>query len=356
MELTIYRRSKLSQDPNNTAWSKSTATFGHKILSKQGWKHGDYLGAENATHSDYYTAANASHIRVLLREDNLGLGAQIGKGNAETFGLNMLSGLLSRLNGKSDGEVKEQQDAIRNAELRAYTGQKYGFMNFVSGGFLVGDKIEPKTVVPAGRKRKGIKGTEVAELGRSEKKQKRDSGLETAPEGHGLELSEKKKKEKKRKLKGEETEGEATNDDCHATDLDDKCTAEEKKKNRNKKRRKEGQKEEKEPERGEKASKGDKKPQLEDERRARKEERRRLKAEKKQRKSSKEGSPLPQAPTQSITISSVSEGTATPPVPQTFIHRQAVRQRYIQQKRMASMYPQALKEIFMLTDSGGWGM
>ena len=108
----------MSNDPNNTNWSKSLDTYGHKILSAQGWTPGDYLGAKNASHSDHYTAANASHIRTLLREDNLGLGAQIGKGNADTFGLSLFSGVLGRLNGKSDAQLEKQQSALRDAELR----------------------------------------------------------------------------------------------------------------------------------------------------------------------------------------------------------------------------------------------
>ena len=101
------KRSKLSHDPNNTAWARSTDSFGHKILTAQGWKPGDYLGARDAEHASHYTAANASHIRVLLKDDNLGLGARRSGGsgagggaNAETFGLSQLAGLLGRLNGK----------------------------------------------------------------------------------------------------------------------------------------------------------------------------------------------------------------------------------------------------------------
>lgn len=151
----VKNKSKLSHDPNNTNWSKSTTNFGHKILLAQGWKPGDYLGAENAAHSAHYTAANASHIRVALREDNMGIGVQVGKGNAETFGLSMFSGLLGRLNGKSDEEVAKKQNALRDVELGTFHAQRYGSMNFVSGGLLVGDKMEfPKSTVLPGKKRK----------------------------------------------------------------------------------------------------------------------------------------------------------------------------------------------------------
>ena len=82
-------------------------------------------------------------IKVLLREDNLGLGAKVGgKSNAETFGLTTLSGIFGRLNGKSEAEVQKKQEDLRDAGLRSYQATRYGFMNFVRGGLLVGDKME----------------------------------------------------------------------------------------------------------------------------------------------------------------------------------------------------------------------
>ncbi|KAG9652870.1 hypothetical protein KCU64_g8229, partial [Aureobasidium melanogenum] len=132
------RRSKIGTDPNNNNWAKATDSFGHKILASQGWKPGDTLGAKDANHASHYTVGSNSHIRVLLKDDNLGLGAARGGNNAETFGLSLYSGLLGRLNGKSEAEVEKQQTAQRDVELALYQGRKYGNINFISAGFLVG--------------------------------------------------------------------------------------------------------------------------------------------------------------------------------------------------------------------------
>jgi len=77
----------------------------------------------------------------------LGLGAARVASNAETFGLSLYSGLLGRLNGKSEAEVEKQQTAQRDVELALYQGRKYGNINFISAGFLVGDKMDLKSTV-----------------------------------------------------------------------------------------------------------------------------------------------------------------------------------------------------------------
>ncbi|CAK4015326.1 related to pxr1 [Lecanosticta acicola] len=340
----VKKRSKLSHDPNNTAWSKSTTNFGHKILSKQGWKPGDYLGAENATHSEHYTAANASHIRVMLREDNLGLGAKIGGGNAETFGLSMFSGLLGRLNGKSEVELKEKQDQMRDAELRTWTGRKYGYMNFVSGGLLVGDKMEEKTVTTksggSSKKRKAEEEAveEITQQEKKNKKRKSEPDQTTAPDSAGAEKVKKSsKKDNKNGDAGRNVSVGPVQDDTESGPQAEDMAREEKRK------RKERRRAEKASKVTKASSEDEEKARLQEEKRARKEERRKRKEEKRQKRAAKE-----QATVQPSTSRSESEGTATPPVQANIGGRQAVRQRYIQSKRMASMDPQALKEIFML--------
>ena len=95
---------------------------------------------QGASHAAHYTVASHSHIRVLLKDDNLGLGAKRGSERAENFGLAGLESILGRLNGK-EIEVKQEEERRDDIERRAYVYRKYGMMNFVSGGFLVGDKI-----------------------------------------------------------------------------------------------------------------------------------------------------------------------------------------------------------------------
>ncbi|EGP86221.1 uncharacterized protein MYCGRDRAFT_73758 [Zymoseptoria tritici IPO323] len=317
-------KTKLSHDPNNTAWSRSTTGFGHKILASQGWKPGDYLGAENASHSDHYTAANASHIRVMLREENLGIGAQVGKGNAETFGLSMFSGLLGRLNGKSDVEVEKQQSALRDVQLSTFQAQRYGFMNFVSGGLLVGDKMEfPKSTVMTDKAAPGA--------GKKGLKRKADQDTSEQPES-------------KKKKAIVDADNQSSEDDSDDTEV--AAPAKKEKERKSKAERKAAREARKASKSG--ADSGEK-ARLKIEKRARKEERRQRKEEKRRRQAAKTASSAQVSTTQTSASSSDSDGTATPPVSGGFAGgRHAVRQRYIQQKRMASMDPQALKEIFML--------
>src|SRR6266480_4711212 len=135
-------RRKLLHDPNNTAWSRSTDRFGHKILTGLGWKPGTTLGAKDAAHSKHYTSASTSHVRLLLKDDNLGLGAKRGKAEDETFGLQELQTLLGRLNGKSEEVLQKEEEARRDVRLVMYKERRFGALRFVSGGFLQGDNVE----------------------------------------------------------------------------------------------------------------------------------------------------------------------------------------------------------------------
>jgi Pin2-interacting protein X1 len=104
---------------------------------------GQNLGATGTGYgSQYHTVASASYVRVILREDNLGLGAIRGKANGETFGLELLSGLLGRLNGKSEDQLVKEEAARRDVRLMRYQNDKHGLVGFVFGGFLVGDEIK----------------------------------------------------------------------------------------------------------------------------------------------------------------------------------------------------------------------
>lgn len=301
-------------------------------MAAQGWKPGDYLGAENASHAEHYTGASASHIRALLREDNLGLGAQVGKVNAETFGLSLFSGVLGRLNGKSDVEIQKHQNALRDAELRTYQTQKHGHMNFISGGFLVGDRIESSLEEEllsrkiersndsdtSDRGKRRVVGTGLSEPSSKKMKSSRNGNSAIVEETYdsqqrprkaeesGAEIRAKKQKMSKKSQRAKKT----ADDDDDATTEDDRS------------RRKQ-------------------------ERRARKEERRRQKEDKRRLASSEKSSAATSTqPTEDE--SAPKNPVATQRADVSTCNRHAVRQRYIQQKRMASMDAQAMKEIFML--------
>ncbi|RKF72976.1 Protein PXR1 [Golovinomyces cichoracearum] len=138
------KKNKLSHDPNNTRWTNNTQSFGRKILTSQGWKQGDYLGAKNAIHAEYHTVANSSHIRVTLKDDNLGLGAKIGSGvgHGECTGLDAFKNLLGRLNGKNNDQILKEQKTRDDIRKAVYNEKRWGNIHFVSAGYLVGDKIQ----------------------------------------------------------------------------------------------------------------------------------------------------------------------------------------------------------------------
>ncbi|KXL51401.1 MAG: hypothetical protein FE78DRAFT_135907 [Acidomyces sp. 'richmondensis'] len=335
------RRGKLSQDPNNTAWSNSTTNYGRRILAAQGWQPGDYLGAQNASHSQHYTAANASHIRVLLREGNLGLGAKIGgKAHAESFGLSTLAGIFGRLNGKSDGDIQRQQDDLRDADLRTYQAQKYGFMNFVRGGLLIGDKIEEDkradltlpTVgreVSVGKKRK--LGDDSEETGRHSKS--KDSVKDDNPDT----ISE---------VSTHNTEGIA--------DIEAKAAKRAARAARRADKEKRSQDHESRQTPDEKADSD--RARLKQEKRARKEERRKRKEHKRLALAQKSlGSPTGASDSMvhQESTSATTSGTSTPSLVSDGNRggRNLLRHRYIQQKRLASANAQALNEILMIKAS-----
>ncbi|KAL2046045.1 hypothetical protein N7G274_001492 [Stereocaulon virgatum] len=137
------KRAKLSYDPNNTAWSRSTTKYGQKILESQGWAPGDFLGAKNATHAAHKTANNASYIRVVLKDSNLGLGAKLGQSqeDGQTTGLDMFRDILGRLNGKSESQLETEQKSRSQVKRSMFVQQRWGSPRFVDGGLLVGAEL-----------------------------------------------------------------------------------------------------------------------------------------------------------------------------------------------------------------------
>ncbi|KAJ4317054.1 telomerase inhibitor [Neodidymelliopsis sp. IMI 364377] len=340
-------RSKISNDPQNTTWANNTERFGHKILAAQGWKAGDTLGAKDAAHEAHYTQASQSHIRVFLKDDNLGLGAKRGSERAENFGLAGLESILGRLNGREE-EVKKEEARREEIEKRAYVYRKFGSMNFISGGFLVGDKIQPKAEVKLEPK---IKEEPDSDDGAS-KKRKREVA-DAAEE----DSAEQKLKRKKKSM-----------------DLREEADKQDKKSKKDRKEKKEKKdKSSKKSKKEKKSASSDPEPMSDDaptsasdpepltdkarrkaEKKARKEEKKLKKALKKaakEAKKSKDGADDSSSESDddddTTPSSSVpATGTSTP----SFVPRgvQTARHRHIMMKKRASMDPQALKEIFMI--------
>nr|OQO24774.1 hypothetical protein B0A51_11735 [Rachicladosporium sp. CCFEE 5018] len=355
-------RIKLSNDPNNTTWSTDTSAYGHRLLTSQGWSPGTTLGAVNAPQASHYTAANSSHIRVLLREDNAGLGAKRGGESKETFGLKGLEGIFGRLNGREEAKVDDVvEEKRRDAMLRVRYG---GVMGFVSGGFLVGDKlVMHEEESKAGEKRKWD--DDMEGVSKSEKQLKSEHLAATKAAGKAMTDADVIRAARKaRKVAGGTNVLADIQSEAMAVPETD---AELAKAARKAKRRSKCSNAAPEPVRPTTVPLAD-----EDEARAAKKAKRLLKDEAKAEKAARrearrlrreaEANP-PTAPGTSASLDSEltvaiapTEVLAQPiaptalPQPQSLFggSRHAVRQRYIAQKRLASMDGRAMQEILML--------
>jgi len=269
------------------------------MLLSQGWTPGGVLGAKNAAHSSHYTAANSSHIRVLLKDDNLGLGAQRGKAEGQNFGLLGFNDLLGRLNGKDEAVIQQEQEKRVEIGKMLYAQQRWGGTSFVSGGLLVGDRME------SGKTLDQLAGKTVtsttSDSARPASVDKKDVELaQTLVEEAKQDL--KKTKSKKTRSDGEEKEKrtkDKTSSKHRLAAADDDAGGETVKESK-------------------------------EERRIRRAERRARKEEKRQKKEAKAALK---------TAVATAPARVIPPI------GLSVRQRYIKQKRMASMDPQALREV-----------
>ena len=144
LNTNIPRRSKFSYNPNNTSWTSSADSYGQRMLQSHGWTPGASLGARNKS---YTRAVGISHIKVTLKDDSLGLGAKSGP-NVPQPGLDAFQGLLGRLNGKTDTVLAKEQSTRDDLKRRTYAERRWGGFRFVSGGLLVGDRIEAAKITP----------------------------------------------------------------------------------------------------------------------------------------------------------------------------------------------------------------
>ncbi|PVH85666.1 hypothetical protein DL98DRAFT_482745 [Cadophora sp. DSE1049] len=359
---------KLSHDPNNTKWTNDSASFGLKIMTSQGWQPGQYLGAKDAAHAEFHTAANASHIRVAIKDDNLGLGAKIGTGvgHGECTGLDAFKNLLGRLNGKDEDEIVKEQQSRDDLRRAIYSERKWGTQRFVSGGFLIGDKIQILIDAEAERIRKLALGEgegsssdsssssdsegEAAPVEETKKSKKRKLEVleEVEPEVVAFKVKKSKKSKKERKIQ-ESVEESAPSEEEQVAKKSKKSKKDRKAKAEAEdteeaeiKRRKKEKKEKKEKGREEKAASNIEETEKEKKRRQKKEKRQKKKAAEEESPEVSESS-LPTTK-ESTPLATPSSGRSTPMMQ----GRHAVRSRYIAQKRLASMDAASLNQIFMI--------
>lgn len=332
-------------------------------MTAQGWQPGEYLGAKDAAHAEFHTAANASHIRVAIKVDNLGLGAKVGSGvgHGECTGLDAFKDLLGRLNGKEEDEIVKEQKAREDLRVAIYSERKWGSTRFVSGGFLIGDKIQHLIDAEAERIRKLALGSAsdsssasssdesekeeepvekprkskkrkievleepeviVVKVKKSKKERKAEAAVELAKEVELSEAKRSKKSKKDRKSKSElksEVEPEPETDD----------TPDEAEMKRRRKQEKREKKERKEKARAEAEVAGE-------------EPKKKKKSKKDKHKEIEDTSESSLPVTKESTPAVESSGRSTSIMMQG---RHAVRARNIAQKRMASMDAASLNQV-----------
>ncbi|KAL8768117.1 MAG: hypothetical protein Q9209_005580 [Squamulea sp. 1 TL-2023] len=142
------KRAKISHDPNNTAWTRSEARLGQKLLLSQGWTPGSPLGAINVPYTN--NPGSISHIRIKVRDDNRGLGMRNGfhDDDRPTTGFEGFQDLLGRLNGKDHQLLQAEQRNRADSRRAIYAEKHRGFDRFVSGGLLLGDKLQQQEATP----------------------------------------------------------------------------------------------------------------------------------------------------------------------------------------------------------------
>lgn len=324
------------------------------MLRAQGWEPGQYLGAKDAAHAEWHTEASTSHIRVVLKDDNLGLGAKRNNGD-ECTGLDAFQHLLGRLNGKSEEVLETEKKARDDLKLNLYVERKIGTIRFVSGGWLVGDQlqekpVEEKTGSPSVSEAEAAAGSvEEAEVSKSSSKRSKKRKAEESQEEDSKKRSKKEKKKRK-------AEAEPESDSAISGSKDEKKSS--------KKRKAEDIKDDAEDSQST-AQDADlpavKVKETKEERKERKAREKREKKERKEKRKSEKGKDGPtstdeqeSAPPASTSLGSTAStpsgsGYSTPVMGSA---RYLARSRFIAQKKMAFTDTSALNQVSLLSCLG----
>ncbi|KAJ5475065.1 Protein pxr1 [Penicillium diatomitis] len=290
-------KTKISHDPNNTKWARSTSGFGHKIMSAQGWTPGDRLGAKDAAHAAHLTAASLNHIKVTLKDDTLGLGARLSREGQPT-GLDAFKGLLGRLNGKSEEELGREQRKRDDVHLARYVALKFPEVRFVRGGLLTQEKLQ-RLPEPATQKESKDATSE------SDSADNTESAPEESSQSKSKSKSKSKEKSKDKSSKKSSKKSRSQSDET------DNSSSDKKKKKKSKKRKAEEDDDDTETKSKRRASSPDEKS------------------------ATVEGTAV-------STVSVIPLGERRP------MGRQVFRGRHIAQKKRALMDDKSLNEIFMI--------
>lgn len=344
-------------DPNNNNWARNTDSFGQKMLRAQGWEPGQYLGAKDAPHAQWHTAASASHIRVVLKEDNLGIGAGRNNGDQCT-GLNDFQDILGRLNGKTDAVVETERKVREDVMVNLYVQRKFGTMRFVRGGWLVGDQVQenpdaedgaptnedskatstssesPEVEEQTGKKAKKSKKRKLEEdASTPEDSEQSSSKKRKAGAGPGEETEKEKRRRERRERKLKKREGDATAaGDVSGAGEEEAEEADKSKAPTTKTKSKKEKKQKGRISKSDDTSEAEVKP-----------------SKKKRRKAEEEGATPSETEAVVEATSSLPNDTSTPSTPaesgSSTPIRHLSRKRFIAQKRMAFADPKALQQV-----------
>ncbi|KAH0605053.1 uncharacterized protein H6S33_005035 [Morchella sextelata] len=362
-------RTKIGADPRNTNWSNNTDRFGHRILTTLGWQPGSTLGDTSSLYhqSGHITAASAAGVKIVLKDDNLGIGCNKRQREDECVGLDGLQSLLGRLNGKGNDELEKEAETRDKLRRDVIVGERYG-MRFVRGETYVSSDIDTllKKIKLEGEKEAEVKVKvevkEEEELGEKKRKSKKEAKVkketkvkkeesESEPEMAAIPItpsdessSVRIKKEKKEKTKREKSSSKSESatpvpgDDSDSKSKKRKRTDEDStEKNKDKKDRV-----------SKKSKNGETHEQRKERRTKEKKAREARRAEKKDKKKKKSKSSSSDSDSSEDESTPAASGTATPSGYSALVGRQAVRHRFIAAKRSAVMDAKALNEIFMI--------
>ncbi|CDS11501.1 hypothetical protein LRAMOSA03764 [Lichtheimia ramosa] len=90
----VKQKQRISADPNNLTWSNDQSKFGFRMLMKMGWAPGKGLGVNED--------GNQEHVKIRLKEDNLGLGANKKTSDNWLDNTDSFSRLLADLNARTE--------------------------------------------------------------------------------------------------------------------------------------------------------------------------------------------------------------------------------------------------------------
>ncbi|XP_029984970.1 PIN2/TERF1-interacting telomerase inhibitor 1 isoform X2 [Sphaeramia orbicularis] len=124
------RKQKWSVDPRNSSWSKDDSKFGQRMLERMGWSKGKGLGKSEQGATD--------HIKVKLKNNSLGLGANVSHEDnwiAHQDDFNELLAQLNNCHGQSNNtdSPQEEQTGFSLEEKSKTAKKRVHYMKFTKG-------------------------------------------------------------------------------------------------------------------------------------------------------------------------------------------------------------------------------